>query len=215
MKPIKDKSKITRVAVDTNILILMSAIDENFEPKRGKDSGFKDKIRIMKRKAINGSLQLVVTPTVLNEISKKITQKEQKFLQNYCYVVNPTDKQKYAFESMKLGIEYIRSGVMQKENGCASDALIMAESTVCGLNLVTGNTHHFIDYEPGEVEKGHSTSRAEDIQNLNKKLGYVFVNGKKERIVPKPCTPEYYFENFKNGKYALIEDKPEISYEKI
>ena len=215
MKPIKDKSKITRVAIDTNIIILMAAIDENFEHKREAHKGFKEHIRVMKRKAINGSLQLVITPTVLNEISKKLTPKERHFLQDHCYVVNPADKQKYAYDSMKLGIEYIRSGVMQKENCSASDALIMAESTVCGLNLVTGNTHHFIDYEPGEVEKTHSTSRAEDIQNLNKKAGFVFVNDKNETVVPRPCTPEYYFEHFKNGKYALMDNNPDIAYEKI
>ena len=213
MKKFTQEEKLTRIAVDSNIIIRMATVDENLFLEPDKQVWFIEQLRIMKRKCINGSLQIVITPTVMNELSRNMKKNELEFIQKYCLVVQPENKEQFAYNTVKLAVEYMKNGVIPR-TGCSNDALIAAEAALCGLNLVTANVHHLVFYEEGEVSPDHKTLRNEDIQTINERSGLVFWGRSGEKFVPMPCTPDYYVEHFKEGTFSPIDYGVGVNYER-
>ena len=108
--------------------------------------------------------------------------------------------------------------VMKSENGKPTmDAVIMAEATISGLNLVTNNSRDFLSYEKGENKRKYDrrdvSPRASDIAKLNKKLGYIYETKKLERFTPKPLSPSQYVMWFKDsGAFGMRESYPGVDF---
>lgn len=132
------------VAIDTNVFIDMS----HHMRDNKKVTGFYGKIREIRLKAEQGQIRFVITPSVLSELAVHgLSPIEVEFIKKYCVILEPKDKQAFAKEAVSLSREYIRSGAMKPSNTPWGDALIMAESTIAGLNILTNNYKDFVVYK--------------------------------------------------------------------
>lgn len=200
-------NKVSYVALDTNVFISIASVNSEIGPdcKRG---GFYSKIRDMKRLAEAGHLKFVITPGVFVEILKqkrnmnpKIRDKEMKFLEEYCQVYTPKDMTEFYNEVYKLAKHYIDSGVMKNEEKRFADAMIMAEASFLGLNLISNNVKDFSYYTEDSVADRSKARRSKDIQRINEKNGYIFHNTDGLKIVPRPYTSDEFLELFRSGLF--------------
>lgn len=192
--------KSSIVAIDSNVFIEMAKLDADFEPKHRKNCGFKQTVRDMKRMAVNGHIKFVIVPSVFSEIKDFLTEKENEFLDKYCYIYCPSDPVNFALAVNSLANKYIKTDTMRSvDNHPMKDALIMAESTVLGLSLVTNNVKDFTNYDRYRKEK--SGKRMMDISRINDRMGYsLFIDNQK--IVPAPYTSFEYLQNFRDGQFV-------------
>lgn len=214
MKTFDKKNLTTIVAVDTNLFFELVSKDENYVPQKKSKNGFYNTIRSMKRKCINGSLKIVILPQVWEEIKENLDNREKEFLQKYCLIVEPKNPEEYAKKVAKLATTYVKTGAMndENENGSAtSDAIIMAQSSVAGLNLVTCNYKHFLFYGAKNPKKQKiDRERADDIEEINSKFGLHFVMNNGEQFVPRPHSPAEYFELYRGGNFYEQESYEDI-----
>lgn len=211
MKKFTNENFRTIVAVDTNMFFNIVSSNENYVPKKGDRHGFYDTIRSIKKKCINGSLRIVILPQVWEEIKDNLDNREKEFLSEYCFFIEPKDSVKFATKTAKLVYNYIKSGVMEDENGnktATSDSIIMAQSSVAGLNLITCNHKHFLYYKHGTKHNKREIKRdrADDIQEINSKHGYYFEMKNGKSFVPRPCSPAEYFELYKDGNFYELSE---------
>lgn len=199
-----EKFKPSVVAIDSNVFIEMAKLDADFQPKHRRDCGFKQTVRDMKRMAVNGHIKFIIMPTVFSEIVKGLTEKEQQFMNDFCYIYNPSDPSEFVLKVLNIANVYTSTSTMRSEGGHPmKDAIIMAETTVAGLSLVTNNVKDFTNYDKYRKEK--SGKRMRDIRSLNDGLGYAyFVDGQK--IVPTSYTSFEFLQNFRNGQF-VVDDK--------
>ena len=78
-----------------NLLFIFCA-NKYFFPKNNDKYGFYNTIRSLKRKCMNGSLKIAILPQVWNEIKENVDHRESEFLKNYCFFVEPKNKEEYA-----------------------------------------------------------------------------------------------------------------------
>ena len=206
MKAFDKKNLTTIVAVDTNLFFELVSKNENYVPTKKGQNGFYNTIRSMKRKCINGSLKIIIVPQVWEEIKDNLDNREKEFLQNYCLFLEPKNPEDFAEKTARLATSYIKTGVMKDENGdgsLSSDAIIMAQSSIAGLNLVTCNYKHFLYYFSSSKKKNqqHGRERADDIEEINSKFGLYFVMNNGESFVPRPHSPAEYFELYRDGNF--------------
>lgn len=206
------------VAIDSNVFITLAKISTDFVKKKNRGAEFTEKIRIMKRKCVGKTLKFVILPSVLKEIYPTLSKKEAAFLNEYCLILDPKDKKRFAKMSYELAETYCDAGVMKSKDGKPTmDAIIMAEATISGLNLVTNNSRDFLSYEKAEMkqrtDKKDKSPRATDIAKLNKKLGYVYETKKLEKFTPKPFSSSQYVNWYKDtGAFGMREDYPGIEF---
>lgn len=206
MKEFKNENFRTIVAVDTNVFFAIVSTNENFKPKKSDKNGFYNTIRSLKRKCINGSLKIAILPQVFEEIKDNLDSREREFLENYCVFVEPKNKADFAKKSVVLALDYIRKEAMEDENEngfLTSDAIIMAQASVSGLNLVTSNHKHFLYYSKfiNKKKKEVVRTRADDIEEINSRHGLYFEMKNGDTFVPRPYSPAEYFELYKNGPF--------------
>ena len=209
-KSTKDIRKQQIVAIDTNIFIRATQVGLDEEVDDSK--GYFKRMQIIKRKAANGSLKLVILPQVFSEITAgKLTADERDLLQNYCTILSPKDPDEYARKVKELADKYVKSGVMKTENGKPTqDVIIMAQATVAGLNLISDNFVDFYLYRCGKVDfEKDESRRAKDIQNINEKMGYSFTTITGDDFVPRPYTSKEYVNIFKDVNLFNIRNKYE------
>ncbi len=198
------------VAIDSNVFISLVRISSNYHAKP-KQQGFNENLRIMKRKCESGTLKLVILPSVFAEIYPRLNNKETDFLREHCLVLEPDNEKAYSKECYELAKSYVREGIMKGEKGNPSmDAIIMAEATVAGLNLVTNNSRDFLAYEKNDKNRRKDckdkSQRATDIAKFNKKEGFVFKTKKGETYSPKPYSSSQYVMFFKTtGAFDMRE----------
>lgn len=207
MKKFTDESLRTIVAVDTNTFLDIVQTNEDFVPKKGAKNGYYNTIRSLKRKCINGSLKIVILPQVWEEIKENLDNREKEFLENYCLFVEPKDPAKFADQVSKIAFHYVKDSVMEKgdaDETIASDAIIMAQCAVSGLNLITGNRRHFLFYQENSRKKRRKTvirDRADDIQNINSRHGKYFEMKNGKSFIPRPYSPAEFFELYRGGEF--------------
>lgn len=192
------------VALDTNAFITMAALDVDFDSKHGVKIGFKQSCRDIKRMARNGHIKFVITPTAFAEIANGLKEKEKDFLQNYCYIYTPENPKEFALDVYNLAVQYMQTDTMRSEGGRPTkDALIMAESTILGLSLISNNVKDFKDYDRYRKEK--KGKRKLDIMHVNDRMGYSYeIDGQK--IVPAPQTSFEYLQLFRDGIFIAHEN---------
>lgn len=200
--------KISYVAIDTNVFIELSHISVDYVPKK-KDAGFRNILRSIKRLNRSGHVKFVITPTVLAEIMRvgkdikpSVRQRELDFLKEHCLVYTPENEADFATKTYNLASDYLEAGVMQvRKRNNFGDALIMAEASLLGLNLLTMNSSDFSYYDDEYGNKRKKHHRANDIMQLNKnkKLSYTTMAGM--RVTPRPYLPEEFIELFKSGMF--------------
>ena len=206
MKEFKNDNFRTVIAVDSNVFFAIVSTNENYIPKKSDKNGFYNTIRSLKRKCINGSLKIAILPQVFEEIKDNLDHREKEFLEKHCVFVEPKNKADFAKKSVILALDYIRKGAMEdeNENGLpSSDAIIMAQSSVAGLNLVTSNHKHFLYYSKfiNKHKKEVVRTRADDIEEINSRHGFYFEMKNGETFVPRPYSPAEYFELYRNGPF--------------
>lgn len=217
MKTFENKNLTTIVAVDTNLFFELVSKNENYVPSKKDKNGFYNTVRSMKRKCMNGSLKIVILPQVWEEIKDNLDNREKEFLQKYCLMLEPKDPVAYAEKVAKLATTYVKTGAMndENENGSAtSDAIIMAQSSVAGLNLVTCNYKHFLYYFLSTKKKMQQVDRerADDIEEINSKFGLHFVMNNGEQFVPRPHSPAEYFELYRGGNFYEQESYADVEF---
>lgn len=215
MKKLKDKLLTTIAAVDSNVFFMLASSNETNIPKKKDKFGFYNTIRSLKRKCMNGSLKIAILPQVWDEIKENLDNREREFLENYCFFVEPKNSEDFASKTAKLAYDYIKSGVMDDENGNktpTSDAIIMAQSSISGLNLITSNQKHFLFYFHGLKGKKKDVvrDRADDIEKINSRHGLYFEMNNGTHFVPRPHSPAEFFELFKGGYFYEQNEYSEI-----
>ena len=218
MKEFTNESLRTVVAVDTNLFLLLARKNINQPEKKGKGkgkNGFFHTIKSLKLKCVNGSLKIVILPQVWEEIKERLTQKEKDFLENYCVFLEPKNAEEFATQATKLAFTYLKKGVMEQEGESGqitSDAIIMAQSSIAGINLLTCNYKHFLYYENHLNEKKKKTYRlrADDIEAINSQFGLYFAMHNESVFVPRPCSPAEYFELYRGGNFYELEEYENI-----
>ena len=215
MKELKDKSLVTIAAVDSNVFFMLASSNETYLPKKKDKNGFYNTIRSLKRKCMNGSLKIAILPQVWKEIEANMDNREREFLKNYCFFIEPKNIEEYATKVAKLAHDYIKSGVMEDEDknlSITADAIIMAQSSIAGLNLITSNQKHFLYYDHGikKNKKEVIRNRADDIEKINSRHGLYFEMNNGVSFVPRPCSPAEYFELFKGGPFYEQENYEDI-----
>lgn len=221
------KYPMSYVAIDTNMVIDMARISENYKGKRPNGNGYYQKIRDVKRIAsIGKTLKFEIVPTVFDEISKKLKPSEIEFLRKFCAIVEPKNKLEFASETYKLAQTYVKRRVMKplaikeknatnknksekiyKEGVPSRDSLAMAEASVLGLNFLTLNYHDFIWYEENANanHKGkNSNQRQKDIEAINIEKNYVFYDSSGKKYCSKPIDLEGFLNTYREPRYKSM-----------
>ncbi len=196
-----EKFKPSVVAIDSNVFIEMAKLDADFKPKHRKNCGFKQTVRDMKRMAVNGHIKFIILPSVFSEIITGLTEKEEQFLNDYCYIYNPKNPEDFALKVANIANIYTSTSTMRsKDKHPMKDALIMAEATVAGLSLITNNVKDFTNYDKYRKEK--SGERMRDIRSLNDGLGFAcFIDERK--IIPAPYTSFEFLQIFRDKQFVV------------
>lgn len=222
-QPKVDDEKMSVIAIDTSIFIPIAQINPTLEPGQ-KKQGFYQSIRDMKRLAMTGKLKFVITPSVLKEIvygweKKKLSpsaiKNEEQFIRDYCYIYEPKNPEQFAKETLNLACAYIKKGLMSrdKDKEPLTDAIVLAESTILGLNLVSANYTDFENYikesqlkfsrlteEDKLINKNQSHeqgARAEEIEKFNERHGFVSFNGS-ENVALRPYSSSEFWKYFRS-----------------
>lgn len=193
----KNHQKISRlVAIDSNVFIdLSSEMAGHRQDINTVTNNFYDRLAVIRKLAEKGKLRFIITPTVLQEItSHGFKPNELRFMQKYCYVLQPKDKVEFAKKVSKLMHTYVSTGIMPVgRRHPYGDAMIMAEATIAGVNLLTNNYRDFIVFEEeldaykkdklGDLVPKHGYSDSmipRTMFNLSKKglLGYMERKGR-------------------------------------
>ena len=127
-----------------------------------------------------GKVKVYVVPTVYRQINTN-EESTMEFVSNYCTVVKVKDSEYSDFKRAKLELadKYCSERKMKFEYSAyldrivpSSDAIIMAEASILGLQLVTANEKDFIHYDV----KSKDYKRTNAIENINIESGYVFIS---------------------------------------
>lgn len=149
-KPQEVDKSVQLIALDSNVFIDMS---HEMAGKRRDvaevTENFYDRLAAIRKLAENGKVKFVIPPTVLQEITVSgLNKSECDFIQKYCLIMQPKGKKETAEKISKLTMEYVRSGIMPRgKKHPYGDAMIMAQATVGGLNLLTNNYRDFEVYD--------------------------------------------------------------------
>lgn len=150
----KNGSNSTRtsrlVAIDSNVFIDLAGewVGHRADVREVTDN-FYDRLAFLRKMVERGKLKLVITPTTFRELtSHGLPHNEQKFMEKYCILMQPKDKVAFARQVNRLMSMYVKSGIMPVgKKHPYGDAMIMAEATIAGLNLLTNNYRDFILFE--------------------------------------------------------------------
>ena len=165
------------VAIDTNVFLDMAHRMVGSMDNNGiLTDNFYDRLEIIRELANQKKVKFVVTPVVLNELLHHgLSKSEVHFMNRYCLILKPKNKEQFASLTNDLAREYIKSGIMKMGKGQHrfNDSFAMAEAAVAGLNLLTNNIRDFIIYD--EVR---SEYKFDEYGDLVPKKGY------KDEMIP-------------------------------
>lgn len=194
------------IAVDTDLLIRLSMSDPDYRSEYRNHDSYGELCRNMLRMERNGHLKFIVLPKTLSEINYKKIPAERRFLREHCYIYEPANDKRFAVRVGKLASQLVKNGIMDAEfNGKPnSDAISISEAGVAGLNFVTCNIKHFIDYEDERMIVGNERKR--DIQEYNRKMGNVVHGVGGVENVPTAYTPLDFFRSYRQDLFVVSED---------
>lgn len=141
------------VAIDTNIFIDLSHMNDSevYAHRRGHQAKFVENMYKLKLLAKSGEYKFVIMPGVLRELNAHgMSEKEKEFMEKYCVYYEPIDKAEFARESVYLARKYISSGAMKESSAPVGDALIMAQASLAGINILTNNYKDFVIFNRSE-----------------------------------------------------------------
>lgn len=139
------------VAIDTNVFIDLSHMrhGEDYKYRKGKEARFFENMYNLKRMAETGQVKFVILPTVFKELSVHgMSENEKAFFNKNCVLYEPVNKIEFSRQVAEITRKYIEQGVMKRSKTPFGDAIIMAESAVSGINILTNNLKDFILYDP-------------------------------------------------------------------
>lgn len=149
-KPQFVSSGVQLIALDTNVLLDMAHDLNGVRKDVGiKRDNFFDRMAEIRKLAEKGKIKFVIPSTVLQELFVSgISFSEQKFIKNYCLVLQPKNKDAMAEKVSKLTMSYVKEGIIPRGKPHPyGDAMIMAQATVAGLNILTNNYKDFEVYD--------------------------------------------------------------------
>ena len=185
---------VKRISVDTNILIILALKSEQksyCDVIRRTDPLFFDNLNFLEKQVKNGVFELIITPKVLEELVFRVHQEKLdkytgadmsldakkdlalKYIEKTtgAKIVQIDSKNQKNFKNLstKIAKEYCAGGkkaVFQTKNNGAipNDAVIMAQSAVLGLDLLTCDNHFL---KTDEVVK---INNPKAIKSINKKF---------------------------------------------
>ncbi len=141
--------KPKKVVIDTNIVIFLSRVKPGKKYKPEREAEFKS-IEKLLNAVKEGKVELVVTPRVVVEVAAGNHIDgglAMKFLKSNCTLAEFTMSEER--ECYRLAVEYGKGknpaipGAHFTYQKNFYDALILAQSAVLGLPLITNNTKHF------------------------------------------------------------------------
>lgn len=194
-------------APDTDLLIRLSMTAPDFKPDgfRALDS-YDELCRNLLKMERNGHLKFVVLPKTFDEINYKRIPAERRFIREHCYVYEPASEKRFAVSVGKLASQLVKKGIMDADfNGKPNaDAISISEAGVAGINFVTCNIKHFIDYEDERRVVGNERKR--DIQEHNRKMGYIVNGAGGIENVPTAYTALDFFRSYRSGLFVVSEE---------
>lgn len=195
----KPNQEVSVLAIDTGAFIDIVKLDENFTPDK-REMGFRHSLRKIKRMVLSGDLRLVVTPTVLTEISAKINAREIEFLTNYCYHAPSLEDAQIKLINLSLARVYTAKNYVRhkKDKTSTHDAQILAEASSVGLCLLTENVKDLIDYGKYEQHEEKEGGRSIDIAEYNREQNI----GGDHPHPPRPISADMFSRNFRSGCYS-------------
>lgn len=149
----KVEENCTLIAIDTNIFIDLSHMNESdvYAHRRGHQAKFVETMYKLKLLAESGKYKFVIMPGVFRELNVHgMSEKEKEFMSKYCVYYEPVDKAEFARESVYLARKYISSGAMKESDAPVGDALIMAQASLAGINILTNNYKDFVIFNRSE-----------------------------------------------------------------
>lgn len=199
--------KISTLAIDSGVFIELFKTNVNSIPDEGT-AGFHEDIRCVKRLVMSGHIKLVITPTVLKELMKKLNEQEIQFMFDYCYMAPALkDKEIKLVNILAIAKMYLkRNGVRTKFDKRTkkiktyNDARALAEASAIGLCFMTVNTWDLINYgkyddAPNGVREG---GRVMVIKAINAEYHF----GEDARTTPYPMTPTMFLDEYHSGDYV-------------
>lgn len=178
----------------------------------------------------SGILKPVVTRTPLQECPK--SQNYIRFLCEYCFTpdLSKEDREGYRNRVFKLAQQYCQkdSGGLapmkshfshaQKTIVPDKDALVMAEASLLGVNLITNNAKHFVYYEDQLIKVSQKSKqglckqelaempnfwrRAKKVSSINALSGHIYRNAYQVAIPQAIALPR--LEKFEDEKEILF-----------
>lgn len=158
--------KPKKVVIDTNIVIFLSRIANGV--KINKSDREIQSIDALLKAMVDGKVEFIVTPRVVVEIeagNKKDGGFAFNFMKKYCELAEFSDEQN--IECYRLAKEYGKGenpaipGAHYETQRNFYDALILAQSAVLGLTLITNNVMHFFngkEIRRVNLEQGYTNS---------------------------------------------------------
>lgn len=194
------------IAVDTDLLIRLSMTSPDYKPEFRTLDSYEELCRNMLKMEKNGHLKFVVLPKTLDEISFKKIPVERRFVREHCYVYEPVSEKRFAVNVGKLASQLVKKGIMDSDfNGKPNaDAISISEAGVAGINFVTCNIRHFIDYEDERRIVGNERKR--DIQEHNRKMGHIVRGVAGIENIPTAYTPLDFFKLYRKGFFVVSEE---------
>ena len=149
---------------------------------------------------MGGKIHPYLTPTAYREVKYVYAN---SYMRKFCTVVTvPNEKfDDYKEKRNDLAKEYVDQGAM-KGRWVAyedkylpdNDAVIMAESAIFGLILITANIKDFID----NVRLEGEYDRADLIRDINFTMGYIFKDNSGNNTSSQPFSPASFYSRLKN-----------------
>lgn len=135
------------------------------------------------------------------------------FLENFCYFDKNANNSEKMTEDQNLALAYIERGAVSRYS--CFDALIMAESSRAGLNLLTKNEQDLI-WVRKEGERPNNTKRQQKIKSVNFEKLWLQQKSTMSRNIPSALRIEEFIEKgeIDYTKTTLFDDDHFIKYDK-
>ena len=141
------------VAIDTNIFIDLSHMDvkDFYSNRRGPQAKYVETMFKLKLLAESGKYKFVIMPGVFRELNTHgMSINEKEFMSKYCVYYEPIDKAEFSRNVVYLARKYIIEGAMKESSAPVGDAIIMAQASIAGINILTNNYKDFVIFNRRE-----------------------------------------------------------------
>ena len=172
----------------------------------------KNKIKAYITKTVFGELGLMPKNVLQGVNSRKLYKQEveiKDFLENpknhvTVLTVDKENIEDFAKDKLTLALAYVEAGAMGKEYNPfledyypSTDALIMAETSLFGLFLITLNEKHFVHMDCYDNDGRGDFQRATLIEEANTAYGLRFITNRGYLDPPKPIPLDIFINRFK------------------